>query len=143
LLDKTLTNPRLVQYLRGHSYSVRSVAFSPDGKTLASGSDDHTIILWDVASHQPLGQPLQGHRDAVSSVVFSPDGKTLASGSWDRTIILWDLNPESWVKEICQRVGRNFTRAEWATHFPNDDYRPTCPQWPLGPEGMQIASPTP
>ena len=66
---------------------VTSVAFSPDGKTLASGSWDNTIILWDVSNRQSpvqLGAPLSGHGIVVDSVAFSPDGKTLASGSADR-----------------------------------------------------------
>src|SRR5256885_1364904 len=70
--------------------SFNSVAFSPEGKTLASGSYDKTIKLWDVASGELL-RSLEGHRDSVLSVAFSSDGKTLASGSNDTTIKLWDV----------------------------------------------------
>ena len=67
-----------------------SVAFSPDGKTLASGSMDDSIKLWDVASGKNTAT-LKGHDNDVYSVAFSPDGKTLASGSIDQTIKLWDV----------------------------------------------------
>src|ERR1039458_6579369 len=80
---------RLLHTLQGHSSDVESVAFSPDGRTLASGSKDHTIKLWDVANGQLL-RTLQVHTDAVYSVAFSPDGHTLASGSIDKTIKLRD-----------------------------------------------------
>ena len=70
---------------------VYALAFAPDGRTLASGSNDRTIILWDVAAGRPLGPPLSGHRNWVTSVAFSPDGKILASGSADRTLLLWDV----------------------------------------------------
>jgi len=73
----------------GHASGVMSVAFSPDGTTLASGSADTSVRLWDVASHRQVGSPLTGHTDAVSSVAFSPDGTTLASGSEDSTVRLW------------------------------------------------------
>ncbi len=80
-----------VARLTGQTGSVTSVAFSPDGKTLASGSTDDTIRLWNMATHQPIGQPLKGHTGSVTSVAFSPDGKTLASGSFDHTLRLWDV----------------------------------------------------
>ena len=70
------------------------MAFSPDGHTLASGSDDATVRLWnltDPAHPGPLGQPLEGHTVAVISVAFSPDGHTLASGSADHSVRLWNL----------------------------------------------------
>ena len=91
LLDNAQTNPFLHRYLAAHQDEVFSVAFSPDGKTLASGGRDKTIILWDVKSYQPKGQPFTGHSASVTSVVFSPDGSVLASGSTDKTVILWDI----------------------------------------------------
>jgi WD40 repeat protein len=74
--------------LKGHADYVSDVAFSPDNKTLASGSADKAVKLWDVPTRQELAT-LKGHDDEVTSVAFSPDGKTLASGSVDKTVKLW------------------------------------------------------
>ena len=68
------------------------MAFSPDGKTLASGSYDNTVRLWDVESGQ-LINTLTGHTDYVFSLAFSPDGKILASSSRDGAVLLWDMSP--------------------------------------------------
>jgi WD40 repeat protein len=74
--------------LSGHAQAVWSVAFSPNGATIASGSTDGLVKIWDAATGKQL-QELSGHTDAVLSVAFSPDGATIASGS-DRLVRIWD-----------------------------------------------------
>ena len=73
-----------------HTQEVQSVAISPDGRTLASGSQDNTIKLWSLPDGALL-KTLTGHRGLVSSIAISPDGRLLASGSDDMTIMLWSL----------------------------------------------------
>ena len=68
----------------------QSVVFSPDGTTLASGSRDKTVRLWD-AKTVKRKRSFTGHRDWVNSVAFSPDGTTLASGGADGTVLLWGV----------------------------------------------------
>ena len=80
-------NPLTAHHWRGY----RAVAFSPDGKTLATGGADDTVRLWDVATRQQIGNPLSGHTGALMSVAFSPDGKTLATGGGDGQVRLWDV----------------------------------------------------
>jgi WD40 repeat protein len=78
--------------LTGATAGVICLAFSPDGKTLASGSQDARVRLWDVAARKELAS-IQGHTAAVSALAFSPDGRTLASGGGhpDDTVRLWDV----------------------------------------------------
>ena len=76
--------------LTNYSKEVNSLAYSPDGKTLASGSDDATVKLWDARSGA-LQQTLNGHKSYVLSVAFSPDGKMLASAGLDKVIKVWDM----------------------------------------------------
>jgi tetratricopeptide (TPR) repeat protein len=77
--------------LKRHTHFASSVAFSPDGKRIATGSADDTVKVWDAQTgHQLLS--LKGHTDIVLSVAFSPDGKRIASGSRDRTVKVWDAH---------------------------------------------------
>jgi serine/threonine protein kinase len=90
--SKPIASPEQSEFLKtlsGHRDRVNSVAFSPDGKTIVSGSNDETIKLWDAASGK-LKQTLNGHSNMVETAAFSPDGQTIASGSRDNTIKLWD-----------------------------------------------------
>ncbi len=80
-----------------------SVAFSPDGKYLASGSTDNTVKLWSVGSQKDVTM-LQGHSDYVNSLAFSPDGKYLASGSGDKTVKLWSVESQ---KEVTMLQGHS------------------------------------
>ena len=76
--------------LKGHSSAVLSIAFSPDGKKIVSGSYDQTIRVWDAETGKEIIPPLEGHSGYVNSVAFSPEGKKIVSGSYDKTIRVWD-----------------------------------------------------
>jgi WD40 repeat protein len=95
------------------------VSFSPDGKTLASGSYDNTIKLWNVETGKEI-RTLSGHNDSVISVSFSPDGKTLASGSDDKTIKLWN-GEYGWGLDAL--MGRSCDWVRAYLHNPNSDVR--------------------
>jgi WD40 repeat protein len=76
--------------IRGHSNWVTSVAFSPEGSRIVSGSRDKTIRVWDAQNGQAMLDPIKGHSNSVTSVAFSPDSSRIVSGSQDKTIQVWD-----------------------------------------------------
>ncbi len=77
--------------LNAHKNWVLSVAFSPDGKRLVSGSADYTLLLWDVDAGKTIGDALTGHGKEVFSAAFSRDGRRIVSGMGDGTVRLWSV----------------------------------------------------
>jgi WD40 repeat protein len=90
------------------SSAVTAIAFSPNGRTLATGNADGTVALLDLtdrAHPRQIGQPPTGHQGSVSTVAFSPDGQTLATGSDDRTVILWNVADRTAPRQMAQLTG--------------------------------------
>lgn len=91
-INTTLARPpgaTLLTYQR-HSDIVAALAWSPDGRYIASGSWDHTVQVWQALTGTPL-LTYKGHSSDVASVAWSPDGRSIASGSWDHTVQVWQV----------------------------------------------------
>jgi len=100
-----LTPPgeQLLRTLTGHTRPVTSVAVTPDGKQVISGSWDNTLKVWDLETGKELF-PLRGHTRPVTSVAVTPDGKLAISGSWDKTLRVWDLETRKELSIITLKV---------------------------------------
>jgi WD40 repeat protein len=96
---------------RGHSGLIEDLAYSPDGKSFATASDDGTTTLWEAATGQEL-LTLSGHDGGVLAVAFSPDGTRLATGGVDGTVRIYLLRIEDLVTLARSRLTRTWTTQE-------------------------------
>ena len=105
---------KVLTELDGHPDSVRAIAFSPDGKLLATAGSapqsDGEIRIWNLASYQLL-KILHGHKDCIYSLAWSPDGKLIASGSYDKTVKLWDVSEGKELRNLQDHIDAVFAVA--------------------------------
>jgi Novel STAND NTPase 1/WD domain, G-beta repeat len=111
-----------------HDGSVKAVAFSPDGKPLATASDDKTARIVAVADGHELARVT--HDGLVVAVAFSPDGKSLVTASYDKTAHFWSTALDDMLHQLCTGHGRNLSLGEWPRYLGDLPWQPTCENWP-------------
>ncbi len=143
LLNLNEKEAELTDLMKGHTNSLRSLAFDPSGKMLASAGDDTTIRLWDVESQKQIGDEMTGHTDTVFSVAFSPDGNRLVSGGGDTTVRLWDIKSHKQIGDPLLGHGEQVISVAWrpdGTGFASASNDGTVYLWPASADPGEICS---
>ncbi|MDT0479494.1 nSTAND1 domain-containing NTPase [Streptomyces doebereineriae] len=111
----------------GSPEAVGTLAFSPDGGTLAVAGDSGSLQLWNTADQQPLGSGLTTPGEGITSLAFTPDGATLHATSLHVPLQRYPVSPSYAADQICARAGTTLSRAQWRTYIPDASYRGVCP----------------
>jgi WD40 repeat protein/class 3 adenylate cyclase/tRNA A-37 threonylcarbamoyl transferase component Bud32/energy-coupling factor transporter ATP-binding protein EcfA2 len=124
LLDPR-TGKRLAPPIRVAAGEISQVSFSPDGRTLAAASLDHTVSVWDLQSRSRLGDPFGPYPGEPPFALFEPDGRLFIMALTNA--IQWPMDVNTWERFACQVAGRTLKRQEWHDLLPNRPYRKVCP----------------
>lgn len=104
------------------------MAFSPDGKTVATAGEDRSLRLWDVKTHRLIGRPISGHDGAVQAIAFAPAGRLVATAGADGTARVWNVSEVVDVlSQTCAAAGRPISPEEWRLYAQDLPYQRVCP----------------
>jgi WD40 repeat protein len=121
-------HPKELSTARAHTAQVNMVAFSPDGKTLASGSADDSTRLWDVSDPaKPVETANLAFGRSIFDLTFSADGRTLLPVYDGTTVVLFDRDVDEVIDAVCRRIGTPITKDQWELDLPKTAYKPPCP----------------
>ena len=142
LYDLTSPNMRVIS-VTTPGYQLASLAFSPDGAWLAAGTSTGKVLLWNMREDGPesVFYVLDGGSKTYNQLFFSKDGRWLLAGGPEEEFVSWHMETNTLLEMACTSAGRNLTRAEWTQYGFTENYRATCPQWPIEPE--PTSTPTP
>jgi WD40 repeat protein len=113
---------------------IYGIAFSADGKLVASSGKDKLLRLWNPEDGTRVGIPLVGHSDRVRSVAFSSSGDFIVSAGDDQKLLWW-LGPQNWAKALCKHLTQNMSKKQWHEWVsPDIEYHEQCPDLPIPPD---------
>ena len=118
---------RLGPAITAHSGGVTTFAFSRDGKMMASGGRGGAVLLWDIATRQPIGMAIPGPlHDQLSGLLFEPDGRSLLVKYQAAVTQLYVDMPDYWQARACQMAGRDLSLSEWNLHASGSPLEAVC-----------------